>query len=370
METVETLVIGAGVIGLACAKTLAESGQEVIVLESADAIGTQTSSRNSEVIHAGIYYPAGSLKSALCVAGKQLLYEYCADRGVPHRRCGKLIVATSDEEEGQLEAIRLKAEANGVTDLEWLSGSDAGHLEPALRCTRALLSPSTGIVDSHSLMLAYQGDLESAGGMIAFNTPVDGGVIDESGFEIRTGGDHPMTLRLKRLVIAGGLTSQSIANGLSGYPIETLPGQYFCKGNYFTTAFKSPFRRLIYPVPVKSGLGVHVTVDMGGGLRFGPDTEWIDSLDGPDLYEVDATRGDSFYTAIRRYYPDLPDASLMAGYAGIRPKLNRAGAVGEDFRIDTPDWHGVPRLVGLYGIESPGLTASLAIARYVAARAG
>jgi len=367
VESVESVVIGAGVVGLACAKNLAESGQEVVVIEAADAIGTETSSRNSEVIHAGIYYPAGSLKSKLCVAGKELLYHYCAERGIPHRRCGKLIVATTAEEEAQLDLIKVKAEANGVHDLAWLSAAQASALEPALNCTKALLSPSTGIIDSHSLMLAYQGDLEAAGGMIAFNTPVERGRVLDSGFEITTGGDYPMTIRTQRLVIAAGLRSQTVARSLDGYPVTTLPEQHFCKGNYFTTAFKSPFRHLIYPVPVKSGLGVHVTIDIAGGLRFGPDTEWLEGMTGEDLYEVNPSRGDSFYAAIRRYYPDLPNGALMPGYAGIRPKLNRVGTVGEDFRIDGPDLHGIPGLVGLYGIESPGLTASLALGAFVEA---
>jgi L-2-hydroxyglutarate oxidase LhgO len=371
MDSVQTIVVGAGVIGLACAKRLAESGRDVIVLEAADAIGTETSSRNSEVIHAGIYYPTGGLKARLCVAGKKALYAYCESRGVPYRNCGKLIVATSPEEDRVLDGIAAKAAANGVDGpdaLYRISGAEARDLEPALSCVSALVSPSTGIVDSHSLMLAYQGDAAANGAMIAFQTPVLGGRVEPEGIVLEAGGAAPMTLACRELVIASGLSSQTVARSVSGYPAEMIPGQYYCKGNYFVTSASSPFSRLIYPVPVKSGLGVHVTIDMAGGLRFGPDTEWIDGLGGPDTLEVDPARGEAFVAAIRRYYPDLPDGALQPGYAGIRPKLSPNGAVGDDFRIDGPETHGISGLVGLYGIESPGLTASLAVADEVLSR--
>lgn len=365
MDSVQTVVIGAGVVGLACAKLLAESGRDVIVLETADAIGTETSSRNSEVIHAGIYYPPGGLKARLCVSGKKALYAYCDSRGVPYRRCGKLIVATTPEEDAVLDGIAAKAAANGVDGEDALyrvSGSEARELEPSLSCVSALVSPSTGIVDSHALMLAYQGDAEAAGAMIAFETPVLGGRVSDKGIILEAGGATPMTLAANEVVISAGLSAQTIARSLSGYPPAAIPGQYYCKGNYFITARKSPFSRLIYPVPVKAGLGVHVTIDMAGGLRFGPDTEWIDGVDDVDTLEVDPKRGEAFVDAIRRYWPDLPDGALQPGYSGIRPKLNRSGAVGDDFRIDGPEVHGIAGLVGLYGIESPGLTSSLAVA--------
>ncbi|MDW3207670.1 MAG: NAD(P)/FAD-dependent oxidoreductase [Alphaproteobacteria bacterium] len=371
MDEVETVVIGAGVVGLACAKILAESGRDVVVIERADAIGTETSSRNSEVIHAGIYYPQGSLKAKLCVQGRRRLYEYCEARGVPHRRCGKLIVATSAEEEPVLNEILEKARANGVVgadDLVWVSGQEARAMEPALRCTKALLSPSTGIIDSHALMLAYQGDAEAAGAMLAFETPVTAGALGDGRILIKTGGASPMSLSAREVVVAAGLHSQTFLRNLSGYPAALVPGQYFCKGNYFITAGKAPFRHLIYPVPVKSGLGVHVTLDMGGGMRFGPDTQWIDGLNGEATLKVDPARGEAFYAAIRRYYPDLADGALSPGYAGIRPKLSPQGAVGDDFQIDGPERHGIPGLVALCGIESPGLTSSLAIATEVLGR--
>ncbi|NMM44082.1 NAD(P)/FAD-dependent oxidoreductase [Rhodospirillaceae bacterium KN72] len=373
MDHVDCLIIGAGVVGLACAKQMAEQGREVIVVESESAIGTGTSSRNSEVIHAGIYYPEGSLKARLCVEGRRRLYDYCRDRGVPHRQCGKLIVATTAAEDVVLDGILAKAERNGVTGedaLKPISGAEAMELEPALACTKALISPSTGIVDSHSLMLAYQGDAEAHGAMLAFDTPVAGGKVHEDGTEIRTGGAAALSVKARTVIIAAGLYSQDVVRSLDGFPATAIPDQYFCKGNYFVLSGKSPFSRLIYPVPAKAGLGVHVTIDMQGRTRFGPDTEWIDRPESPDVYRVDPRRGDGFADAIRRYYPDMDPAALSPGYSGIRPKLNPAGAVGDDFRIDGPDAHGVPGLVCLYGIESPGLTASLAIARHVSEKLG
>ncbi|MDF1750850.1 MAG: NAD(P)/FAD-dependent oxidoreductase [Alphaproteobacteria bacterium] len=365
MEHVQTVVIGAGVIGLACAKALAESGREVIVLEAADIIGSETSSRNSEVIHAGIYYAKDSLKARFCVAGKEALYRYCETHGVPYRRCGKLIVATSAAEDIVLDGILEKARNNGVMDLEWISAAEAMRMEPALFCTHALLSPSTGIIDSHALMLAYQGDAESHGAMIACNSPVLGGRVEGQGISLKVGGAEPMVLLADEVVIAAGLHSQTVARSIEGVPVQTIPGQYYCKGSYFVTAARSPFHRLIYPIPAQAGLGVHVTIDLGGGLRFGPDTEWIDDLNDPNRYEVDPRRAESFYDAVRRYYPALPDDALIPGYSGIRPKLNPPGMAGDDFRIDGPQTHTVPGMIGLYGMESPGLTSSLAIADHV-----
>jgi len=365
MERIETVVIGAGVIGLACAKTLAESGREVIVLEAADSIGSETSSRNSEVIHAGIYYPKDSLKARFCVAGKAALYDYCDTHGIPYRRCGKLIVATTPQEESALSEIVQKAKNNGVMDLKYLTAEQAMALEPALFCTNALLSPSTGIIDSHALMQAYQGDAESCGAMIVCNSPVLGGRRDGQGIILSIGGADPMELCANEVIIAAGLHSQTVARAIDGIPTSTSPGQYFCKGNYFITAARSPFQRLIYPVPAQAGLGVHVTIDMAGGLRFGPDTEWIDGLADPNLYDVDPDRAQAFYAAVRRYYPALPDGVLSPGYSGIRPKLSPPGSTADDFQIDGSQTHTVPGLICLYGMESPGLTASLAIARHV-----
>ncbi|WP_370688749.1 NAD(P)/FAD-dependent oxidoreductase [Roseomonas sp. GC11] len=359
----ECIVVGAGVVGLAVARALALAGREVLVLEAADAIGTETSSRNSEVIHAGIYYPRDSLMARFCVEGKQRLYAYCAGRGVPHARCGKLIVATDAEEAGRLAAIQARAAANGVPDLTLLSTAEALALEPALHCTAALLSPSTGIIDSHAYMLALQGDAENAGALFAFNSPVEGGrLLPEGGAELRVGGAEPTTLRARLLINAAGLHAPRLAAALEGMPPAHIPPAYYAKGNYFTLAGRSPFSRLIYPVPVPGGLGTHLTIDLGGQARFGPDVEWVERLD----YEVDPRRGDSFYAAIRRYWPGLPEGALQPGYSGIRPKIVAPGQPGQDFRIDGPAAHGQKGLIHLFGIESPGLTASLALAAHVA----
>lgn len=367
-ETVETLVIGAGVIGLSCAKHLAESGREVVLLERTDAIGTQTSSRNSEVIHAGIYYPAGSAKARTCIAGRRALYAYCAERGIAHKNCGKLIVACSKDEEPALDSLFQKSLANGLSApgerLEWLSGAEAMALEPALFCTKALFSPATGIVDSHALMLAYQGDAEAAGAMIAFETIVEAGRILDDGFLIQAGGVQAggMTLKAKELVVAAGLHTQTVLRNLEGMNHNQIPGQFYCKGNYFISRRRSPFERLIYPVPQKSGLGHHVTIDLAGGLRFGPDTEWLDAFsEDPGIYEVDPAAAPAFARSVRRFYPALDPDDLIPGYAGIRPKLSRDGRVGDDFRMDGPKTLDIPGLVALSGMESPALTASLAV---------
>ncbi|MFZ5792072.1 MAG: NAD(P)/FAD-dependent oxidoreductase [Pseudomonadota bacterium] len=362
-ETVECAVIGAGVIGLAVARRLARAGREVVVLEAADAIGTVTSSRNSEVIHAGIYYPAGSLKARLCVEGRRRLYDFCATHGVAHKRLGKLIVATSPAQISELEALKAKAAANGVSDLEWRDAEAVHALEPELACVAALLSPSTGIVDSHGLMLALQGDGEAVGAGLALDTPVLGGAIEDGGILLHVGGAQPMRLRCRIVVNAAGLGAQAIARALQGLDPATVPGLYYAKGNYFTLSGRTPFRHLIYPVPEPGGLGVHVTLDLQGRARFGPDVEWVTKL----CYAVDPRRAERFYDAVRRYWPALPDGALLPGYAGIRPKLSPAGHPSDDFVIQGPAAHGVPGLVNLYGIESPGLTSCLAVADEVAA---
>ncbi len=359
---VECAVIGAGVIGLAVARRLALAGREVLVLEAAEAIGTETSSRNSEVIHAGIYYPKDSLKARFCVAGKTALYPYCEARAVPYRRCGKIIVATEEAQMDELAALEQRAAANGVADLEWLGPAEAAGLEPELFCVGALLSPSTGIVDSHRLMLALQGDAETAGAMIAFRSPVVGARLEDDGIVLEIGGEEPAALAAERVVNAAGLWAQEVARKLAGLPRETIPRAYLCKGNYYTLSGPPPFRRPVYPVPEPAGLGVHATVDLAGQVRFGPDVEWIDEIS----YDVDPGRASAFYEAVRRYYPGLADGAIHPGYSGIRPKLQAPGEPAADFVIQGPDTHGVDGLVMLYGIESPGLTASLAIADRVA----
>ena len=361
MDQIDTLVIGAGVVGLAVARALALRGHEVLVLEAADAIGTGTSSRNSEVIHAGIYYAAGSLKARLCVEGKALLYAYCAERGIAHRRCGKLLVATSDDQLPQLQSIIDKAAANGVNDLVRLTQAEAQAMEPRLTCVAAVHSPSTGIIDSHALMLSLQGDLENAGGMVAFNASVASAKVAPDGIEL-TVADGTQLL-CKRVVNAAGLHAQALARRIDGLPAEHVPPAFFAKGNYFTLSGRSPFTRLIYPVPQSAGLGVHLTIDMGGQAKFGPDVEWVDS---PEELTVDPARGDAFYAEVRKYWPELPDGALQAGYAGIRPKIQSPQETARDFLIQGPQDHGVSGLVNLFGIESPGLTSSLALGEFVA----
>jgi len=363
MERIDCIVIGAGVVGLAVARGLALAGREVVMLEAADAIGTETSSRNSEVIHAGIYYPAGSLKAELCVAGRRRLYDYCAEHGVPHARVGKLIVASAPEQMATLGEIKAKAAANGVDDLGFVNLASVRQMEPDLQVVGALESPSSGIIDSHSYMLALQGDAEGRGMAIAFGTPVTGGRVRDDGIEIATGGDAPMALVANLVVNSAGLHATRVAASIAGVPVASVPPMHYAKGNYFGLNGRNPFRRLVYPVPEPGGLGVHVTLDMGGRCRFGPDVEWIDRLD----YEVDPARAEPFYAAVRRYWPGLPDGALTPDYAGIRAKLTPRGAPAADFVIQGPRAHGVAGLVNLYGIESPGLTASLAIADKVVA---
>ena len=373
IDRVDSIVVGAGVVGLAIARQLALAGDEVIVLEAADIIGSGTSSRNSEVIHAGIYYAKDSLKARFCVAGKAKLYEFCTAHGVAHRDCGKLIVATSTDELGILDGIKAKAAANGVDDLYEISAADAMAQEPALSCTGALVSPSTGIIDSHGLMLAYQGEAEDHGAVIAFNSRAIGGRVLSDGVALRIGNEDggEMELACSRLVNAAGLYAQPLARTIEGLDQKTVPALYYCKGNYFSLAGTQPFSRLIYPVPASASLGVHLTVDLGGQARFGPDQQWlageITDLYEPIDYVVEPSRADVFYEAVRRYYPALPDDSLQPAYSGMRPKLQQPGGGVEDFLIQGPEDHGVAGLINLYGIESPGLTASLAIAEHVAA---
>jgi L-2-hydroxyglutarate oxidase LhgO len=366
MDKVECVVIGAGVIGLAIARQLAHAGREVVVLEAAEGIGTVTSSRNSEVIHAGIYYPAGSLMARMCVAGKQALYQYCREHGIPHRNCGKLIVATTPKETEKLQSIRAHAEANGVLDLQTLSANEARALEPALRCDAALLSPSTGIIDSHAFMLALRGDAEQAGAAFAFHTPILRAKATAGRFELDAGGDAPITIECRLLVNAAGLCAPAVARSIEGMPIELIPPAYLAKGNYFACGARAPFSRLIYPVPEPGGLGVHLTLDLAGQARFGPDVQWVNAVD----YAVDPARAERFYPAIRRYWPTLPDGALMPSYSGIRPKIVPPAVAVQDFLIQGPRDHGIDGLINLFGIESPGLTSSLAIADHVSQLAG
>jgi L-2-hydroxyglutarate oxidase LhgO len=362
MEQVDCVVVGAGVVGLAVARALAQAGREVIVLDAAEGIGTETSSRNSEVIHAGIYYAKDSLIAQSCVAGKWMLYDYCRERGIPHLNCGKLIVATDEEEAGRLLGIQARAAANGVPDLRLLAAEEARAMEPALVCTAALHSPSTGIIDSHAYMLSLQGDAEHAGAVFVFHAPVTAGRVTNQSIEIEVGGAEPMRLSCRTLVNSAGLHAPRLGRAIQGMPPEKVPPAYYAKGNYFSLVGRSPFSRLIYPVPVPGGLGTHLTIDLGGQARFGPDVEWVERID----YEVDPRRGEGFYASIRRWWPGLKDGALQPGYSGIRPKIVPPGAPAQDFLAQGPREHGVAGLFHLFGIESPGLTASLALARHVA----
>ncbi len=363
-EDIECIVIGAGVVGLAIARALAADGYEVLVTEQAAGIGTGTSSRNSEVIHAGIYYPAQSLKAKLCVQGKHMLYDYCRQRHIAHQQLGKLIVASTDSEHEALELIMTKAQANGVNDLQWLNAHEAQALEPALSCTAALLSPSTGIIDSHALMLAYQGDAQACGADFAFHCPfIQAQAFADGGFEVSFGGVDPMVLRCRVLINAAGLSAPALARRIQGLPAAKVPTAYLCKGSYFNLQGKSPFARLIYPVPQQAGLGVHLTLDLAGQAKFGPDTQWVEQ----ENYDIDPKRSQDFYAAVRRYWPELPDNALQPAYTGIRPKISGPNEPAADFCISAHNDHGVTGLVNLFGIESPGLTASMAIADHVKA---
>ncbi|NWL17885.1 NAD(P)/FAD-dependent oxidoreductase [Pseudomonas umsongensis] len=358
---VDCVVVGAGVVGLAVARALAMSGREVILVEAGEGIGVGISSRNSEVIHAGIYYPNGSLKAQLCVEGRQRLYAYCDERGVSYQRLGKLIVAIDDAQRVALQGLLEQGRRNGVDDLQWLEAVQARGLEPELCCVAALWSPSTGIVDSHDLMLALQADAEAWGASLALHTPLLSARCSEQGFELHMGGAEPMTLSCRELINCAGLFAPEVASRIAGLPAQYVPQARLCKGSYFSFSGRAPFRHLVYPAPESAGLGVHMTLDLGGQARFGPDVEWVDRVD----YRVDPSRADGFYTAIRRYWPGLPNDSLQPAYSGIRPKINGPNEPAADFRISGPSEHGVPGLVNLFGIESPGLTSCLALAAHV-----
>jgi L-2-hydroxyglutarate oxidase LhgO len=365
-DHVECVVIGAGVVGLAVARSLALRGRETIVLEAAAAIGTGTSSRSSEVIHAGIYYPQGSLKARLCVSGRELLYKFCEARGVEFKRCGKLIVATSDAQQATLTSIAAAARSNGVEDLCPLEKHEALRLEPELRCVAALWSPSTGIVDSHGFMSALEGDVAQAGGTVLLESPVQRAYCTSNGIRLSVGKGNPFDLDATVVVNCAGLDAQRVAWRFEGLSGDNIPKLFYAKGNYYGVEGRVPFQRLIYPVPDEGGLGVHLTLDLSGRARFGPDVEWVDHID----YRVDPQRAESFYAAIRTYWPRLPPGALRPDYSGIRPKTHGPGSAAQDFIIQGPEVHGVAGLVNLYGIESPGLTAALAIGEYVAEKIG
>ena len=364
METIDCVVIGAGVVGLACARALAQAGREVVILERETTFGSGISARNSEVIHAGLYYVPGSHKARLCVSGRDLLYRYCAERGIGHQRCVKLLVAPQPQQIDALKNIHARAQLNGVHDLRWLDSSEIRSIEPELDAHAALLSPSTGIVDSHGLMLALLGDAEHHGAMLALASPVRGGRVDGDGIvlQIVDGSGTETELRAGCVINAAGLDAIDIAQQIEGVPAAALPQAHFARGVYFTYRGRAPFSRLIYPIPEAGGLGVHLTLDLGGQAKFGPDVEWIDAPD----YSVDPARAERFYTAIRKWWPALEDGRLDPGYAGVRPKIVGPGEPDADFRFDGPEQHGIPGLIQLFGIESPGLTASMAIGEHVA----
>ncbi|MCV2367557.1 NAD(P)/FAD-dependent oxidoreductase [Paucibacter oligotrophus] len=370
-EKVDAVVIGAGVVGLAVARALAQRGLETMVLERAERIGSGVSSRSSEVIHAGLYYPPGSLKARLCVQGRDMLYAYCEARQVDLRRCGKLVVATDAAQMSGLQALAARARSNGVNDLSWLDGAQARALEPALTCVAALLSPMTGIIDSHGLMRSLLGDLESAGGALALCSTVSKLRQHAEGWRLQVLADGTeMELQAAIVVNAAGLWAPGLTQETDGLPPERRACAFYSKGSYFALAGKAPFSRLIYPLPQDAWLGVHLSLDLGGQARFGPDAEWLQGLAGPEQidYRVDAGRADAFYADVRRYWPALPDGALQPAYSGVRPKIHGPQEPAPDFRIDGPAQHGLPGLVNLLGIESPGLTSSLALAQEVLAR--
>ena len=358
------VVIGAGVVGLAIARALAMAGNDVTVLEAERAIGTGISSRNSEVIHAGVYYPPGSLKARCCVDGRARLYAYCRDRGIDAQAVGKLIVATRDEEIPKLQRLAETAAANGVSDIHWRNKTEVTALEPAITAVAALHSLSSGIVDSHALMLSLQSDLEAAGGVVALSHPVLGGRVEAGRIVLMVGGAQPMELAAPAVINAAGLAAPAVARAISGFPAQHVPVQHLARGNYASLSGARPsFQRLIYPVPVDGGLGIHATIDLAGQLRFGPDVEWISEVD----FAPSSKQLPEFYTAIRTWWPDLADGTLTISYAGIRPKLSGPGEPAADFLIQGPATHGIAGLVNLFGIESPGLTSALSLAKIVLA---
>lgn len=366
MDRIDCVVIGAGVVGLAIARSLALAGREVVILEAEHAIGTHTSARNSEVIHAGISYAPGSLKGRLCVAGKATLYAYCAERGIGHQRIGKLIVAVQDVELPELDKYIALGAAHGVTDLRILGAAEARDLEPEVACVGALHSPSTGIVDSHALMLSYLGDAERAGASLALQSRVQAMRPTADGLVVEVGGAQATSVLCNTVVNAAGLGAQQVASRIDGMPPGLIPPLYYAIGHYFSLARKSPFRHLVYPTGREGALRAHVTLDLGGQCKFGPDLSWRDGID----YSFDASREAAFYQSVRRYYPALQDGELQPGYTGIRPRLAGPGSsmhnTATDFVIQTPQDHGIAGLVNLFGIESPGLTASLALGEHVA----
>lgn len=367
---VDAVVIGAGVVGLACAADLARRGVEVVVLEKTASIGSGISSRNSEVIHGGMYYPHNSLRRRFCVDGRRKLYAYLEAHKVKHAKLGKLIVAVSESERGKIESIHAQGVANGVENMRWLECKEARAMEPNLACVAAVHSPETGLVDSHGYMLALEGEIEDAGGMLAHLSPVERiERLPGEGFRVRTGGAEPGAVECRWVVNSAGLEAQAVARSIEGLEQTKTPKLVLAKGNYFGCAGKAAFSRLIYPAPVEGGLGVHVTLDLAGRMRFGPDVEWLEGNDPDQVdYHVDIRRADAFYAAIRRYWPGLPEGALTPDYSGCRPKLSGKGEPAEDFRIDGPEVHGLSGLINLFGIESPGLTSSLAIAEDVANR--
>jgi L-2-hydroxyglutarate oxidase LhgO len=362
LNDVDCIVIGAGVIGLAAARALARAGREVIILERERHFGMHTSSRNSEVIHAGIHYAPRSLKARLCVAGRDLLYRYCAERGIGHRRCGKFTVATAENQVATLEMIERNALANGVFDLEWLDAEQVRRIEPQLRCVRALSSPSTGIIDSHTYMQSLLADAEAAGANISYGTEVVSLRPTAAGIETCIAEQSDPAVRAHLVVNSAGLQAHRVAASIEGFPAQHIPTVSFAKGSYFALTGASPFARLVYPAPRAGGhLGIHMTIDLAGAARFGPDTEWVDAID----YAVEPQRVSIFADVIRQYWPGLDAARLYPAYAGIRPKISGAGGATRDFCISGPQDHGIAGMVNLFGMESPGLTASLALGEYI-----
>jgi L-2-hydroxyglutarate oxidase LhgO len=361
MYTVDCVVVGAGIVGLSVARALCNDKREVLIIDQASTFGAETSARNSEVVHSGIYYKKGSLKAQLCVSGRNLLYDYCKRRDIPHRCCGKLIVAVEESEVEFIDELSRRGYENGIENLSLLSKREVKALEPSLACVAALLSPSTGIVDSHSVMMSLLAEIEAQGGIFAPRSPFLGARLVRDRIEISVGGNEPTTIKSRLLVNSAGLNATTIAMQIEDFDSDRIPPTAYAKGSYFALRHAAPFSHLIYPVPVQGGLGVHLTLDLAGQARFGPDVEWVEEID----YTVDPRRADQFYTAIRRYWPNLPEGSLIPAYAGIRPKLSTTSSPNQDFVIEGPPTHKFPCLVNLFGIESPGLTSALAIAEYV-----